>query len=72
MEGIGESYSERDASELINRITALKTKGFDKIRAAVEGAKEHLDKFGETCKGVKGEVEAGAEAFEEMSEAASQ
>ena len=72
LEGISESYSERDASELISRITALKTKGFDKIRTAVDGAKENLDEFGETCKNVKGEVEAGTEAFEEMSEAASQ
>ena len=72
LDGISESYSERDASELISRITALKTKGFDKIKTAVNDAKENLDEFGETCKGVKGEVEAGTEAFEEMSEAASQ
>jgi hypothetical protein len=72
LDGIGESYSEREASELISRITALKTKGFDKITTAVDGAKENLDEFGETCKEVKGEVEASTEAFEEMSEAASQ
>jgi hypothetical protein len=72
LDGISESYSERDASELISRITALKTRGFDKIKTAVDGAKENLDEFGETCKDVKGEVEAGTEAFEDMSEAASQ
>lgn len=72
LDGISESYSERDASELISRITALKTRGFDKIETVVDGAKENLAEFGDTCKDVKSEVEAGTEAFEEMSEAASQ
>jgi hypothetical protein len=71
LDGISESYSEKDASELVSRITALKTKGFDKIKTAINGAKENLDGFGETCKDVKGKVEASTEAFEDMSDAAS-
>ena len=72
LEGISESYSESDANELIARITALKTKGLDRVRTAASGAGEELEDFGDSCKDIKGKIEAGTEALEDMNEAASQ
>jgi hypothetical protein len=72
LDDIGEAYSEKDATELIKRLTDLKTKGFDKLDVTVDKANEGLEGFGKTCRDVKGDIEASTEAFEDMSETASQ
>jgi hypothetical protein len=72
LEDISESYSEADANKLITRITALKTKGFDKLDTAVEDATEELSDFGEGCRGIRRDIESGTEVLEDMTEAASE
>jgi hypothetical protein len=38
LEGIGDSYSEKDSAELIQRITDLKNKGFDQLMVSTDKA----------------------------------
>lgn len=72
LDGIGEGYSEKDSAELIKRITDLKTKGFDQLTKATDKAEKNVREFGEGCKNIKGDLETGTEALEEMNQAAAQ
>jgi hypothetical protein len=56
---------------LIRRLTILKKKGFDQLTTSTQKAEENIEEFGDKCKGIKDEVNAGAEALEGMNEAAS-
>lgn len=72
LEDIGEDYSEQDAAKLINRITELKTEGFDQLTGSVDKSAEEIEDFGNGLKDVKTKVEDGTDALEEMNEAAAQ
>ena len=69
LEGISESYSERDSAELISRLTALKTRGFDGVTAATEAATREAREFGEGCRVIRESTDEGTEALERMTDA---
>ena len=72
LEGIGESYSDADAKELLSRLESLKSKGLAKIPQATNKATKGIKDFGDQCRNTKEKVVEATESFEGLSEAASQ
>lgn len=72
LDGIGDSYSEKDANELIKRLSGLKAKGLQQIPNAAEKASKGIKEIANECHEVRGTVDSATEAFEGLNEAASQ
>ena len=72
LEGIGEEYTEQNAEKLIKSLVALREQGFEELESSINDSTREIESFGGELKEVKGKVEEGTEALEDLNEAAAE
>ena len=72
IDDIGDAFSQEDANTLIKRLNNVSNKAFEQFADNAKEAADAVDELGENTKRVKGKLEDGTEALQNMTDAASQ